>query len=298
MRLSSQFRWLAPSLALVLASCGGGSTVTVGDDDGSSSKPDEARVRVDVSGGFVPMEYAFRSLPQLTIYGDGLALTQGAMIAIYPGPALTPVSARRLTARGVQEVLDKAEELGLLSEPPDYGQPPVADAPTTTVSLSSGGRTYVHKAEALQETAAMEGEGSQGGPPSQDQREARRRLAEFVAAVGDLRALVGEDDAGEEETWEPVGYRLRSDRAADVPPGSKPKPVPPDSPTSTQGGSGGGSSSGSVSPDEPVSSPPQSAPPDGEPPEPSEPKPELWEWPVDAVDLATVGDCKAVRGDV
>src|SRR5690349_11966562 len=88
-----------------LAACSGGTELDTGADGSSTTAPpvgdaDEVVVRVDVSGGFVPMDHAFRSVPSVTIYGNGLTITPGAVIAIYPGPALTPLAARTLTSRG------------------------------------------------------------------------------------------------------------------------------------------------------------------------------------------------------
>jgi hypothetical protein len=45
-------------------------------------------LRIEQSGGFVAVQYNLTRMPMLTLYGDGLYLTPGPQIEIYPGPAL------------------------------------------------------------------------------------------------------------------------------------------------------------------------------------------------------------------
>jgi hypothetical protein len=153
----------------------------------------------------------------------------------------------------------------------------------------------VHRAEALQEAGQDPSMGSSG--LTAEQQAARARLRDFVNAVSDLPTLVGEEEAGSEEPWVADGYRLQARPATDVPAGTKAQPAPT---TSTTAASSGPTTTGD--PDGSVSSPAQPDPAGTQPasgePQPGEPQPTVWTWPVDEVDLATVGDCKAFRGEV
>lgn len=47
-------------------------------------------VSIEMGGGFVPRGFDFRAPPSAVIYDDGTTLAPGAVIAIYPGPAVLP----------------------------------------------------------------------------------------------------------------------------------------------------------------------------------------------------------------
>ncbi len=57
-------------------------------------------LRIEQSGGFVAVQYNLTRMPMLTLYGDGLIVTPGPQIEIYPGPALPALAQQRLTPRG------------------------------------------------------------------------------------------------------------------------------------------------------------------------------------------------------
>ena len=79
----------------------------------------------------------------------------------------------------VAALVDAARESGLLDPPPDYGHPPVADVPTTYVTLQVDGRRYRHAAEAL-------GLAQSRGPCSR--RRTKTSAPSGSARRGDLRA--------------------------------------------------------------------------------------------------------------
>ena len=73
----------------------------------------------------------------------------GPQIMIYPGPVVPNLLVRKLDAAGMQAVLTAAQEAGVLTEPFDYGQPPVADVPDTGVTVNVNDKSYTQGANAL-----------------------------------------------------------------------------------------------------------------------------------------------------
>ncbi len=158
---------------------------------------DEVVIQVGYEGGFVPVELAFTQPPTLLISGDGRAITQGAVPAIYPGPLLPALVERTISEDGIQTLLAKADELGLLADV-EYGDPPtlVTDVPDTVVTITVDGTTYRHVAYAL---------GIDDEP-----EEARANLFEFVTAATDLTTTVGASELGPEAPMVGDSYLIRA----------------------------------------------------------------------------------------
>jgi hypothetical protein len=204
---------------LGLAACGGtvdaGSGSTDGETDGlvRDVDADGPLLQVHAAGGFVMPGYDFASVPALTVYEDGRAITHGPQIMIFPGPVLPNLLVSELTADDVDAIVEAAREAGLLGDAPDYGQPPVADAPTTTLTITVDGETFVHAVDALGiadgtdpgalvgedegivgaeegEDGAAEGRDELGQPQeiglTPDQVEARSTLNAFLAQVNEI----------------------------------------------------------------------------------------------------------------
>ncbi len=153
---------------------------------------DDLVLRVDVGGGLVPIEYDLRRTPTWSLYGDGRIVTQGPQIEIYPGPALPNLLVTRITEDGVQAILAAAREAGLMDGDASYGYNCVADAPTTTFTLSAEGATHVVSAYAL---------GFDEGQCPDTEVEARGKLAAFQAELGDLGSFLPEGSVGAEERF-------------------------------------------------------------------------------------------------
>jgi hypothetical protein len=175
----------AAGVLLLLAGCQsldrGGYGLPEDDTPGAPADPPAEAgapvLQIDVSGGFVPVGWDFQAVPQLTIYEDGRAIVHGPQILIYPGPALPNL---QVSNADVDAVVAAAREAGLL-EIPDYGQPMIADLPTTFVTLTVNGQTYRHAANALDLEP-----GSSDLGLTDTQMAARATLAEFVTAAHDL----------------------------------------------------------------------------------------------------------------
>ena len=176
-------------LAVVAGACGGGSTGVGGAPLNRPTGASEVVVQVLVDGGFVPTEVALGTVPATTVLGDGTVITPAPTPAIYPGPALAPLQAAKVDAATVDGLVARAATLGLLAGPLDFGHPPVADAPNTTVTIVAEGRAHRHVAAAL----GVSDEATGGAN--------RRALKDFLAALAQLPPG--------NRAWEPSAIAVR-----------------------------------------------------------------------------------------
>ena len=141
-------------------------------------------MQVLVDGGFVPAEAAVGAVPSVTVLADGTVISAAAVPAIYPGPAITPLESTKVDGATVERLVDRARSLGLLEGPLEFGQPSVADAPDTTVTITAGGTTHRHAANAL----GIDGDDGVGARSGLTETEVanRRALSTFVAATQNL----------------------------------------------------------------------------------------------------------------
>jgi hypothetical protein len=178
-------------------------------------------VRTTIGGGFVPVESNLRALPAFTLYGDGTVIVPGAVIQIFPGPAIYPLVRSKLSERQVQALLTRAQRAGLLARGAidygDMGAIGIADAPTTTLRLNAAGRSVEREAYAL-------GIGATGGRLSPTQARARRALARFIATLPQslagghyapraLAVYVGSFRGEAQPGSTPIAWPLQSDLA-------------------------------------------------------------------------------------
>jgi hypothetical protein len=106
-------------------------------------------IEIGYEGGFVPMGTDFVNAPVLMITGDGTTIVSGPQILIYPGPLLPNFVQSRLDEAQIQELLARADELGLLADVEYPGNDMIIDASETVVRISVGGETFEHRAYAL-----------------------------------------------------------------------------------------------------------------------------------------------------
>jgi hypothetical protein len=115
-------------------------------------------------------------LPLISVYADGRMISEGPVIAIYPGPALPNLQEQRIDRAAVQDLVDRALAAGV-ADTTDLGSPPVADATSTRITVLTASHTYVREVYALQETPAE-------GPGLTDaQHAARTKLRDLVSAI-------------------------------------------------------------------------------------------------------------------
>jgi hypothetical protein len=263
MKLKSVATYLgAVAVLATLGGCAAGDGAIGGEDAASSDLPaDTAVVRVEQTGGFVTPQTTFSRVPDLAVYADGRAITPGPQIMIYPPPALPNLQMAQLSEAQVERILDLAGDAGLLADDIEYGEPGVADATTTVVTIVSGDNTYIHEAYAL---AGASTDPSEVALPGVDDEanEARTALTSFIAEASTVAG------GGETETtaWEPEAYALQATPAVALPADE----------------TGGTESSEGIEGLEGV---------EGEPYGPALP------WEVAEIDLASATTCVAVEGD-
>ena len=141
-----KLRAIAPValVALIAAACADSSSTT--SNDGGIEHPtgaDQLVLRVATGGGFTAPEYQLRLIPEFSLYGDGSIITPGPQIEIYPPPALPSVQTQPVSEDGVQAILQAAIDAGVDTDHDmtDMGSTMVADAATTTFTISVNGAT-------------------------------------------------------------------------------------------------------------------------------------------------------------
>lgn len=229
MRRTRPARLAGLPLAILLAACGGASPAPYA---GNVPHPsgDEVVVRVGWTGGFVPYEWMFTSLPNFTLLGDGRVIVQGPAIDIYPGPALPNLQVRQLTEEGIQSVLFRIAETALFEESQSFTAATqfIADANSTVFTVNADDRSAVVDVYALGFLT------DDIGPPEtvpQVERDAHATLLELEADLQALEAWISPDDWATPawEAYQPEALRLlvaNVDHEPPNPDGLDSEPVP------------------------------------------------------------------------
>lgn len=130
-------------------------------------------VAIDKGGGYIPVQLELRNTVEFLLVGDGTAIAAAPIPEIFPGPAIYPLQSVTLTEDQIQELLQEADDAGLLGEEIEYGEQRISDMPETTVAITIGGRTVEQTAYALglsEELVALD----------DAKRAARQALQEFI----------------------------------------------------------------------------------------------------------------------
>ena len=176
---------IAAVLVLGLAACaersatGGPSAATSSSGPAPSAAPaaEGLVLRVEHTGGFLTPSMTAGRLPLVSVYADGRVITEGPVIAIYPGPALPNLQVAEIDDTALQDLVDRALAAGV-AETGDLGMPPVADAPSTRFTLVTSEGTHEREVYALWETP-------EGSGLTTEQEEARGRLSDLLSSVTD-----------------------------------------------------------------------------------------------------------------
>jgi hypothetical protein len=174
----------------------------------SSSAPaapgaDDALVlRVSSAGGFVPPDQLVGRLPAVSVYADGRVIFNGPVPAIYPGPALPNLQWGTLSPAALRQLLDQAVAAGVRPGT-DFGQPGVADAPTTEVTAVTAAGEQTVGAVALREARADDPQLTKA------QQQARKKLRGFVDG---LDAVTTELTTGRPQPYEPTALAAIAQR--------------------------------------------------------------------------------------
>jgi hypothetical protein len=183
---------------------GDGGTGSGGGDTGSPSPTNSDLVlRIEQVGGFVPVQYYLTGMPTLSLYGDGVLITPGAQIEIYPGPALPALSQQHLSPEAIQLLLQAAIDAGL-DKDRDLKTMMVSDMPTTVFTLTIDGQTHTTQVYALDFDLGPKPDGM-----TQDEFQARKDLAAFQAKATDLTWLP-DGSVTDEGMYEPTSLRIFS----------------------------------------------------------------------------------------
>jgi hypothetical protein len=170
---------VAAAVLLGLAACGERGTTAAPPPDTASQVPAAAEglvLRVEYTGGFVTPTALAGRLPLVSVYADGVVISEGPVAAIYPGPALPNLQQQQIDRETVQDLVDRAIAAGV-AETSDLGSPPVADAPSTRFTVVTTTGTYVREVYALSESP------TEGSGLSAEQEAARSELGDFLAEV-------------------------------------------------------------------------------------------------------------------
>lgn len=187
-------------IAPMLAACGGAAPAT------PSPQPDppaNARVRLRLTAvQALPPAATFAWLPQLVITLDGRVLSGGAVPAIFPGPLVTPVLERQLSAAGWSRLVDAARAAGLLGLNPDFtgGEMPPGSQ-VTRLELVADGRLYDLRGDASRQIVCIQAPCV--APPGTPEA-----FAGFVNTLTDISSIVGPENLGPEQQHQPAGYAV------------------------------------------------------------------------------------------
>lgn len=134
-------RLVVPAIAAaMLAACAGTSPLPTPEP----TPPGEAKALLRVTQiQALPPQHAFTWLPSIVITLDGRVLSAGAVPAIFPGPLVSPIIERRITAAGWAKIVAAAREAGLLTGASDFTggmMPPGAGA--TRLEIVADGRVH------------------------------------------------------------------------------------------------------------------------------------------------------------
>lgn len=184
---------------LVLAAACADATAGAGGGDGEelSYADDDVVLQVEYVGGFTTPAHLATRLPALTVYGDGRVITEGPQIAIYPGPALPNLQVQRISREDVRTLVDLALDAGVGTRL-DFGEPPVADAATTKITVLTQVGPQVTEVYALAEAADAD------SGLTDDQVAAREAVRDLLAALTDLPTTLGADAVSDEGPYQPT----------------------------------------------------------------------------------------------
>jgi hypothetical protein len=178
-------RLARPAALLAIAAVAMACVGSAGDAGSTPSSkpvdPDKVIFRVSWEGGFVTPEMLLGRLPTIAVYADGRAITQGPVLAIYPGPFMPNLQERTLSEAGLERLIALAREKDLLKDV-HYGFPGIADAADTVLEINLDGESYRVSAYALAE-AGFDGEIAPQIELEPAEVEGRAALRAFIDAL-------------------------------------------------------------------------------------------------------------------
>lgn len=175
--------------------------------------------RIEHTGGLVPYETLFTSLPEFTVVGDGRVIVQGPAAEVFPGPALPNVLVRRLTEEGIQSLIFRVTETGFFEESQSFTAASefVADAQSTVFTLRADSRETVVDVYGLGLLSDLD-----EVPPNIPEAEiaAHQALTALEGELLDLESWIPADDWADAD-WQPyvpAAFRLLVSNIDDIEP--------------------------------------------------------------------------------
>ncbi len=180
---------------VMLAACGGAAPSP------EPTPPAEAKALLRVTlQQALPPPSQFGSLPSVVVTLDGRVLAGGAIAASYPGPLVSPIVERQLTAAGWAKIATAARALGLLSGARDFtgGQLPPGSV-TARLEIAADGRVYDLTGDPNRIMVCVTA-------PCDPEPGSPEAFGGFLTRLSDLTWLGA--DAGAERPHAPTGYGI------------------------------------------------------------------------------------------
>ena len=169
------------AIAAVAVACVGSAGAAGSTPSPKPVDPDKVIFRVTWEGGFVTPEMLLGRLPAVAVYADGRVITQGPVLAIYPGPFMPNLQERTLSEAGLERLIELAREKDLLKDV-HYDVHGIADAADTVLEINLDGERYRVSAYALGE-AGLEPEIAPAIELEPAEVAGRAALREFIDAL-------------------------------------------------------------------------------------------------------------------
>jgi hypothetical protein len=140
MRSPARLAFVLPAVLALIAACSGSGASPSSGPSGSLA-PETYWLRMRTTQAIPPVNL-FAIQPPLVITGDGVAVSQGPVPAIYPGPLLPNTVGRPISDRGLDLIVEAADALGLLDGQTDFtgDAPPLMGGVTGHIELTVDGK--------------------------------------------------------------------------------------------------------------------------------------------------------------
>lgn len=146
---------IALAIPLLLAACSAASPSPSQPGPIDHETDDTVILRLEYQGGLMGPDFFLPNFPVFVLLGDGRVIMQGAVPAIFPGPALPPILVRRVTEAGIQAILREVAATRQFESSIRWhgADTVVADGSDAIFTLRAAGREVVVAVYALGQTA-------------------------------------------------------------------------------------------------------------------------------------------------
>ena len=195
------------SAVLIVTGCG-----SAPDLSGRPTGADEAVIFVSRFKTGDGPEARLAALPVAALYGDGRVIRPGPQIAVEPAPALPALQVTTLDDAGVDAVLAKAAEAGLVGADRELRLPTEVDPTITAFDVFLNEQRRRTIVESLAEVAPDD---PRLPPKGRDERAAMNAV---VSMLTDPASTLAGNIVGEDSLYAPAGVRVLVSSAAGLEP--------------------------------------------------------------------------------